>query len=310
MDAVRSMLFTPGHRPDLIAKASRSAADAVIVDLEDAVATSAKDQARSNLASLPAGALPYFVRLNGFETTALWEDLVAAADAGAEGVILPKAESRQVMLKVCGALSVLETAAGRPEGSIALIPMIETAVGVQNAFEILDGCPRVEAVMFGSGEQGDLVADLGVQWEPTGTGLHYSRSRVLLAARAAGVPHPIDGVFMNFRDQAALRTESQLARRLGYVAKLAIHPAQVTVINQVFTPTPEEVAHHRAILEMFEKAEREGTASVGADGKMIDYAVARTARSVLARSDAANKGEFAGHGVVAALMEDRALKPK
>ena len=114
MDAVRSMLFTPGHRPDLIAKASRSAADAVIVDLEDAVATSAKDQARSNLASLPAGALPYFVRLNGFATAALWEDLVAAADAGAEGVILPKAESRQVMLKVCGALSVLETAAGRP----------------------------------------------------------------------------------------------------------------------------------------------------------------------------------------------------
>ena len=141
--------------------------------------------------------------------------------------------------------------------------------------------------MFGSGEQGDLVADLGVQWEPTGTGLHYSRSRVLLAARAAGVPHPIDGVFMNFRDQAALRTESQLARRLGYVAKLAIHPAQVAVINQVFTPTPEEVAHHRAILEVFEKAEREGTASVGADGKMIDYAVARTARSVLARAETA-----------------------
>ena len=291
MDAVRSMLFTPGHRPDLIAKAARSSADAVIVDLEDAVATNVKQDARANLASLPDSSIPFFVRLNGFDTGLLWEDLVASAHASVDGVILPKAESRQVMLKVCGALSALETAAGQPEGSIALIPMIETAVGVQNAFEILDGCPRVEAVMFGSGEQGDLVADLGVEWEPVGTGLHYSRSRVLLAARAAGVPHPIDGVFMNFRDQDALRVESQLARRLGYVAKLAIHPAQVGIINEVFTPTAEEVAHHRSILEVFERALADGTASVGADGKMIDYAVARTARSVLARARTAQRAE-------------------
>ena len=284
MDAVRSMLFTPGHRLDLIAKAVRSAADAVIVDLEDAVATSMKSQARHNLASLPDSPIPRLVRLNGYDTGLLWEDLLAAARAGVDGVILPKAESRNVMLKLCGALSALETDTGRAEGAIALVPMIETALGVQSAFEILRECPRVEAVMFGSGEQGDLVADLGVQWEPTGAGLHYSRSRVLLAARAAGIPHPIDGVFMNYRDHEALRTECQLARRMGYVAKLAIHPAQVAVINEVFTPTPEEVAHHRTVLEKFEKAEAEGTASIGAGGQMIDYAVARTARSVLARA--------------------------
>ncbi len=291
MDAVRSMLFTPGHRPDLIAKASRSAADAVIVDLEDAVATSAKDQARFNLASLPQSVIPFFVRVNGIKTGLLWEDIAAAVHPGVAGVILPKAEDRNAMLKLCGALSALETAADQPEGSIALIPMIETAAGVQNAFEILHGCPRVEAVMFGSGEQGDLVADLGVQWEPTGTGLNYSRSRVLLAARAAGLPHPIDGVFMNYRDHEALRIDSKLARRMGYVGKLAIHPAQVGVINDVFTPTPEEVAHNRAILELFERALAEGTASVGADGRMVDYAVARTARSVLARAEAAQRAE-------------------
>lgn len=287
MDAVRSLLFTPGHRSDLIAKAFRSAADAVIVDLEDAVAHSAKEEARANLASLPDSSIPSFVRLNSFDTGLFWKDLVAATHAGADGVILPKAEQRQVMLKVCGALSALETATGRPDGSITLVPMIETAIGVQNAFEVLDGCPRVGAVMFGSAEQGDLVADLGVQWEPTGSGLHYSRSRVLLAARAAGLPYPIDGVFMNYRDSEALRTESQLGRRMGYVGKLAIHPAQVAVINEVFTPTPEEVSHHRKILDMFEKAEAEGIASVGAGGRMVDYAVARTARSVLARAKAA-----------------------
>jgi len=289
MDAVRSMLFTPGHRPDLIAKAIRTAADAVIVDLEDGVATNAKEEARANLASLPESPIPYFVRTNDFDTGLMWEDLVAATHAGVDGVILPKAEQREVMLEVSGALSALETATGQTAGSIALIPMIESAVAVENSFEILDGLPRVQGVMFGSAERGDLVADLGVEWDPTGTGLNYSRSRVLLAARAAGVPHPIDGVFMNYRDSEALRVESRMGRRMGYVAKLAIHPAQVTVINEVFTPTPEEVAHHRAILDLFEKAEAEGTASIGADGQMIDYAVARTARSVLARAENASR---------------------
>lgn len=287
IDAVRSMLFAPGDRLDLITKATRSAADAVIVDLEDAVATSAKDAARANLSAWPDSALPFFLRVNGFGSGAMWKDLVAAVEAGVEGVILPKAGNGKVMLKACGALSSLEAAAGRPEGSIPLIPMIETAMGVLNAVEILSDCRRVQAVMFGSGEQGDLVADLGVEWEPTGTGLAYARSRVLLAARAAGVPHPIDGVFMNYRDQEALRTESRLARRLGYVAKLAIHPAQLEVINEVFTPTPDEVARNRAVLEAFDRAEAEGRASVAVDGRMVDRAVARTARSVLARADAA-----------------------
>ena len=289
IDAVRSMLFAPGDGLDLITKAARSAADAVVVDLEDAVATSAKDAARANLAAWPDSTLPFFLRINGFSSGAMWKDLVAAVEAGVEGVILPKAGNREVMLKACGALSGLEAAAGRPGGSITLIPMIETAMGVLNAVEILSDCLRVQAVMIGSGEQGDLVADLGVQWEPTGTGLAYARSRVLLAARAAGVPHPIDGVFMNYRDQEALRTESRLARRLGYVAKLAIHPAQVGVINEVFTPSPDEVARHRAVLEAFDRAEAEGTASVAVDGRMVDRAVARTARSVLARADAAGR---------------------
>ena len=147
MDAVRSMLFTPGHRPDLIAKAVRSAADAVIVDLEDAVATNVKEEARANLASLPESPIPYYIRLNGFETGFMWEDLVAAAHAGAAGVILPKAEQREVMLEVCGALSALETATGQSAGSITLVPMIESAVAVENSFEILDRLPRVQAVM-------------------------------------------------------------------------------------------------------------------------------------------------------------------
>ncbi len=281
MKAVRSMLFAPGDRPDLIAKAARSPADGVIVDLEDGVAMGVKKEARANLGSLPDGEVSFFVRLNGFDTGLMWEDLLAAAHAGVAGVIIPKVQQRRVMLKVCGALSALEAATGRPDGSIALVPMIETALGVQNAFEIVGGSPRVQAVMLGSGEQGDLVADLRAQWDPEGTGLHYSRSRVLLAARSAGVAQPIDGVFMDYRNLEGLRTESRLARRMGYVAKLAIHPAQVAVINEVFTPTEEELARNRAILEAFEEAESRGKAAVSVEGRMVDYAVARTARSVL-----------------------------
>ena len=278
------MLFAPGDRPDLIAKAARSPADGVIVDLEDAVAVGVKEEARANLGSLPDGKASFFVRLNGFDSGLMWDDLVAAAHAGVDGVIIPKAEQFRVMLKACGALSALEAATGRPDGSFALVPMIETAIGVRNAFEIVGGCQRVEAVMIGSGEQGDLVADLRVQWEPEGTGLHYSRSRVLLAARSAGVAQPIDGVFMDYRNLERLRTESRLARRMGYIAKLAIHPAQVDVINEVFTPTEEEIARHRATLEAFEEAESGGTAAVGVEGRMVDYAVVRTARSFLGES--------------------------
>lgn len=281
MEAVRSMLFAPGDRPDLIVKAARSSADGVIVDLEDGVAMGVKKEARANLGSLPDGEVSFFVRLNGFDTGLMWEDLLAAAHAGVAGVIIPKVEQRRVMLKVCGALSALEAATGRPNGSIALVPMIETALGVQNAFEIVGGSPRVQAVMLGSGEQGDLVADLRAQWDPEGAGLHYSRSRVLLAARSAGVAQPIDGVFMDYRNLEGLRTESRLARRMGYVAKLAIHPVQVAVINEVFTPTEEELARNRAILEAFEEAESRGKAAVSVEGRMVDYAVARTARSVL-----------------------------
>jgi citrate lyase subunit beta/citryl-CoA lyase len=148
---------------------------------------------------------------------------------------------------------------------------------------------RVECMMFGGGEQRDLVADLGVEWTPEGTGLMYSRSKVLMDSRAAGIPHPMEAVFMDFRNLDALRVESELARRLGYVGKVAIHPAQVAVINDVFTPSAEEVAHHRRIIEEFDRALEAGSASIAVDGKMVDYAVARVAREVIARAELAER---------------------
>ena len=254
MDPVRSMLFTPGHRRDLIEKAIASGTDAVIIDLEDAVATAEKANARAGLADLPTSNVPLYVRTNAVETGLLWDDIVAAGQAGIAGIVVPKAEDPDVLRQIDGALRVLEMAAGREVGSITLVPLIESGVGVRATYDMVGAADRIRSVLFGGGEQGDLVADLGVTWTPAGTGLMHARSKVLMDARAAGCEHPMEAVFMDFRNLDALRVECELAKTLGYVGKAAIHPAQVPVIHEVFTPSVDEVEHHRRIIEAFDAA--------------------------------------------------------
>jgi citrate lyase subunit beta/citryl-CoA lyase len=283
------MLFAPANRPDLVGKALASGTDAVLVDLEDSVPLEAKAAARDGLRALPRTDVPMYVRVNGAETGLLWEDVVAAGQAGVAGIVVAKAEDPDLFRRIDGALTALELAAGRAPGSTHLIPLIESAIGVRQTYDLCTSAPRVVSVLFGSGEQGDLVADLGCEWTPEGTGLLHARSQVLLSARAAGIQAPMDAVFMNFRDSDALRVECELARRLGYVGKTAIHPAQVPVIHDVFTPPAAEVERQRRILAAFDRAVAEGSASISVDGRMVDYAVARTARTVLARADAADR---------------------
>ncbi len=289
MEPLRSMIFAPGHRRDLIEKAIRSGADGVIIDLEDAVAMDEKAGARDALASLPASAVPLYVRTNGPDTAMFWDDVVAAGAVGVAGLVIPKAEHASLLREVDGALRALEMTSDHVPGSVGIMPLIESGLGVLNTYEMMLASDRIESVLYGGGEQGDLVADLGVEWTPEGTGLMYSRAKVLMDARAAGIENPMEAVFMDFRNLDALRVESELARTLGYVGKVAIHPAQVAVINDVFTPTPEQIAHHRRIIEEFEKALEAGSASIAVDGKMVDYAVARVARAVLARAELADR---------------------
>ena len=289
MEPVRSMLFTPGNRLDMLGKAVHSGTDAVIVDLEDSVSVDNKPEARANLERLPQSPVPYYVRTNAVETGLLWDDIVAAAGSPAVGVIIPKAEDPKVISQVDGALTALEMTNGNAPGSITMIPLIESAIGVRLTYEMALASERVECVMFGGGEQGDLVADLGVEWTAEGTGLMQARAQVLLSSRAAGVPYPMEAVFMDFHNPDGLRVECELARTLGYVGKVAIHPSQIEVINDVFTPSPEVVEYQRKVLAAFEEAEAEGKASIAVDGKMVDYAVARVARAILARADAASR---------------------
>ncbi len=295
MEPVRSMLFTPGNRLDMLEKAVRSGTDAVIVDLEDSVSLDNKPVARGNLANLPESPVPYYVRTNAVETGLLWEDVVASGQANVVGVIIPKAESPETISKVDGALTALEMTTGKPNGSITIIPLIESALGVRLTYEMAKASDRVECVMFGGGEQGDLVADLGVEWTPEGTGLMQARSQVLLSSRAAAVPYPMEAVFMDFRNPDGLRVECELARRLGYVGKVAIHPAQISVINDVFTPSADVVEYQKKVLAAFEEAEAQGSASIAVDGKMVDYAVARVARTIIARAEIAARANKEGN---------------
>jgi citrate lyase subunit beta/citryl-CoA lyase len=289
MNPLRSMIFTPGDRRDLIEKAIRSGADGVIVDLEDAVAIENKVEARASLANLPSSHVPLYVRVNGPTTEFMWEDVVAAAQAGVAGIVLPKAEEPGLLKEISGAITAIEISSGHDRGSIGIMPLIESGLGVRQAYDMVVSSERIESVLFGGGEQGDLVADLGAEWTPDGTGLMLARSQVLLSARAAGIQHPMEAVFMDFRNLDALRVECELARRLGYVGKVAIHPAQVAVINDVFTPAPDVVEYQRKVLAAFEEAEARGSASIAVDGKMVDYAVARVAKVVIARAEAAER---------------------
>ena len=285
---IRSLLFSPASKPSMVEKALNSEADGVIIDLEDAVAASEKDTTRKSLPDLEGSSMVTLVRVNGADTEWFWRDIVAAARTGADAVVIPKAESADVIRKVDGALTAIEAEHGRAT-TTEIIPLIESARGVFDVHDILAASDRVTTLLYGSAEQGDLVADLGCEWSPEGRELLTSRSWVLLAARAAAIEQPLDAVFMNIKDLDGLRRECELARSLGYTGKAAIHPAQIPVINDAFTPSPDEVEHQRHVLQLFSEALERGDGALAVDGVMVDYASARRAEAILARAEAAER---------------------
>jgi citrate lyase subunit beta / citryl-CoA lyase len=282
MQRLRSLLFTPGDKPRMIEKALASEADAVIVDLEDAVAEDRKALARDHVRALAVTDGPaVYIRVNSPATDLLWDDLNAAVEGSPAGILVPKMESAEDVLRIDGAVTAAERRLGIEQGSIELLLLIESALGLLRAYDMARAAQRVASLVFASGEEGDLVADLGCEWSPEGTELLAARSQVIIAARAAGLDYPLDAVYMNIRDLDGLRREAEQARRIGYTGKACIHPAQVPVVNDVFTPSPEEVAAQRRIIEAFDEALAAGDGAVMLDGKMIDYANVKRARRIL-----------------------------
>jgi citrate lyase subunit beta / citryl-CoA lyase len=283
----RTLLFAPASRPELLAKAQLGAADALIFDLEDSVPLNAKDDARRNVADALAAGLtkPMYLRVNHPRAGDFQSDLAVLAQArslaNVMGVILPKADDAVDVQTLAAHLSTIEAKVGVAPGSLAIVPLIETCLGLRNTFDIIKASPRVGGVSIASAEEGDFMVDLGGRWTARSLALMYPRSKLVVDARAAGVQWIVDGVFMNLKDTSALRTECEIARELGFVGKMAIHPSQVEVMHEVFSPSAEEIDYAQGLLAAFREGEERGVGAVKYRGMMVDYANVRLAERTL-----------------------------
>jgi citrate lyase beta subunit len=266
LDGVRSYLFVPATEPARVDKALASDAHAVVVDLEDAVAPDAKDDARAVLGQKlrrPRERGIQLVRINGMSTPHARADFEAIEDLPIDAVVVPKAEPQP-----------LQSLA--PSGP-PVVALIETAAGLRRAFEVATRIPRVTALMLGVV---DLAAELGATPGPDGRELLYARSRLVIDSAAAGFGGPIDGPCTAIADLDALRTETVAAKALGFTAKVCIHPAQLPVVHEVFTPTDGEIAWAQRVVEAADGAR--GRGAIAVDGQMVDAPVVARARRLLA----------------------------
>lgn len=282
----RSLLFSPGSSAKMLAKAQQSEADALIFDLEDAVAPHMRDEARRTVAEALAEPCEpaIFVRVNHPDTGAMDDDVAAVASPNLYGIVLPKADVADDVTRLDAALAAAEAAAGVDVGHTKILPLLESGRGLHFAYDVAVASDRVVGLAFSSGEEGDFFADLNAQWTPDGAAVLYPRSKTVCETRAAGLRWPVDGVCMQLGKPEVLDSECRLARRLGFQAKMAIHPSQIAKIHEVFTPSDEEIARQEAIVAAYRDAEARGLGAVQQDGIMIDRANVVLAERILARA--------------------------
>jgi len=285
---VRIILFAPGSKERVMTKALESGADAVLLDLEDSVPLAAKVEARALVAKVIDGVAAagragpaIFVRTNAAASGLLDDDLAAIVRPGLEAIFVPKVESVAEVQNTASALARLEVAHGIKTGTVEIVLMIESALGVYRCFDLINASSRVATTCIGVAQDGDLQTDLGCSWSIEGTEWLYARSKVLLDTRAAGKAWPLDGVFGNLNDEAGLIQDSRLSARLGYVGRTVIHPKQIAPVRQAYAVPAAEVAYYQKVVSEFEAVEKTGTAAITVDGKLVDYAMYQRARRVL-----------------------------
>ena len=285
----RSELSTPASEERMIQSATRSAADLVFLDLEDAVAPSAKDAARAKaveaVRELDWGRKTLAVRVNDVRTPWCWQDVVDVVTGAGDRLdllIVPKVKAPRDVWFVETLLDQLEPRAGRAR-SIGLEVLIEEAEALACVEEIARSSPRLEALILGFG---DLSASLGMSLHADypGDRWNYARGRVAAAARAAGI-EAIDGPFANYRDAEGYAEEARRAAVMGFTGKWAIHPSQIEPANEAFSPAAEEVERARALIAAMRESEAAGAGAATHEGAMIDAAVARAAEVVVAKAD-------------------------
>jgi citrate lyase subunit beta / citryl-CoA lyase len=281
---IRTALFVPGNRPDRIDKAFFTAADAIIIDLEDAVPLSEKERSRSIVKEKVTHYRDrmLLVRVNALGSPFIEEDLKETILEGVKGIILPKVERADDIRAMNNLLLEVEKEKSLPEGSLLLFPLIESAAAVQLVYDIVSvetKPERIYTVAFGAA---DYTLDMGIELSMEGDELFYARSRIAIACRAGGVAPPIDTPFMiDLKNTEALVADAKQAKKLGFQGKLVIHPQQIEPCNQIFSPTQEEIAKAEKIVQAFEEAEAAGAGAIQLDGKFIDYPVVQRSRNIL-----------------------------
>jgi citrate lyase subunit beta/citryl-CoA lyase len=285
MKPVRSLLFVPGNKPAWMEKAIKYGADILILDLEDSVPDSDKVASRplvkAALKSLTAQGQTCNVRVNGFATCLTLDDLDGVLCPEINSIALPKVETVDDMKALDTLLTHLEKRHGIEVGTIKTGLGIESAKGLRNAYDIITSCPRVTGLSLAAGPGGDASRSMGYIWSKEGTETLYIRSRAVLEARAAGIQYPTVSSWWDIKDLQGLERDARFNRSLGFRGMTVMHPTHVPVVNEVFTPSTEEIAFYKGLIAALEEAEKKGTAAVVYQGDMVDYAMAKTAREML-----------------------------
>ncbi len=281
MDLLRTLIFVPGIRENMIEKAHTLTADVIVLDLEDSVPPAEKAQAREivrrAIPGLKTAGQTVHVRVNPISSGLTRDDLAAVVCPELSGITLPKTESAQDIRDVDVLIREQEMEHEVKPGALALIPTIESALGVLNCEEICRASSRLAAVTLGAD---DYTADLGTHRTREGRELDYARQVMVVCARAADIV-ALDTPFADFRDEEGLIREAEWVRSLGFKGKYLIHPGQVEPVNRIFRPTEEEVAYARKVSAAFDEALAQGLGAVQLEGRMVDAPVAKRARRLL-----------------------------
>ena len=281
MTILRSLLFVPGNQPRMLERASGLKPDAFIPDMEDSVPADEKANAREVTASflerLAANGTPVIPRVNSLDTGLLDDDLAAVVGQHVFGVSVGKIYTPEDIATISGKLETLERKIGIEVGSVRLVPWIETAIAIVKLYEICVASPRIVGVAFGAE---DFTNDMGIERTESESETYFARNSIAVAARAADVL-ALDTPYFSFRDPDGLRENALTAKQYGFKGKFAIHPAQIEIINQTFSPSDAEIEHAQRVVEAFEEAERRGRGSTSLDGKVVDVPVVKRAQAVL-----------------------------
>ena len=284
------MLFVPGNNPGMLLNADIYGADALILDLEDAVAPGEKDAARilvrGALTAYDYAGCEIIIRINPLGSGYTEEDIRAVVPLKPAMLMPTKVSSAKDIEIISAMVAEAERDHGMPEGTVGLLPLIETAIGVENAYGIATADPRVKAIFLGAE---DLSSDLQAVRSKENIEIIYARGRMVMAARAAGVD-VYDTPFTDTNDEEGLRLDAEHARALGFTGKAVISPRHVEAVNAAFTPTEREITYAREVLDVIEDGKKRGLGAVSLRGKMIDKPIVDRAERILAVARALGLG--------------------